>query len=119
MTILAPGNTALLIKGQLNATTLTAEHRLGDRGGLRVFDNLWLTMKISALNSTEKLDMYGEFAGIVGYRTAVLATQIDLKANDSDTITQDLSGLGPIIRIKLVATLLAGVETVDYSISYW
>jgi len=121
MTILAAGSQALQHTGQINASTpaLTVEHKLGDRGGIQVFNNIWLILEISTLNSTEKLDVYGQMFGASDYNTAVLVTQIDLKASDEDIIAQDVSGKGPIAKIKLVATLVASLETINYNIVCW
>jgi hypothetical protein len=110
---------AIMHKGQILAGTLTVTHKLSSQGGIHVFDNIWLILEISAMSGTETLDMYGHFVGATDYRTAALATQIDIKANDSDIITQDLSGLGPIHTIKLVAANIADAETIDYTLVCW
>ena len=112
-------NKARMITGQILAGTLTVEHKLGDRGGIQVFDNIWLLLTVSAMSAGETLNMYGKFYGSNAYRTAVLAAQIDINAAASTVITQDLSGLGPIYQIKLVAANIAGAETIDYSIVCW
>lgn len=117
MTILAAGRNIEFKTGVLNATTPDIELALGSAGNM-VFDNVWLIMTISALSAGRTMDITAKDIGMAAYRTAVIVTQIDLKANDADTIAQDLSGKGPIRMIKL-DTNLVSAETVTYSLCSW
>jgi hypothetical protein len=102
---------------QILAGTLSVEFNLLNGGA--VYDNVWAVMTISAMSGAETLDMYGKDIGNSAYRTAVLATQIDLKANDEDVVAQDLSGKGPLTVIKFTAAGIADAETVDIHLYAW
>lgn len=111
------GNQAVIHTGQLDADTPDVEIKLA-LGGQTVFDNVWLILNISATAVGRTMDIYGKDYGQTGYRTAVLVTQIDIKANDGDRIAQDISGKGPLAMIKL-DTNIASAETIDYTLACW
>jgi hypothetical protein len=102
---------------QILAGTLTAEFSLNS--GSEYPENVWAYMVISAMSGSEVLDITGRAPGVAGYTTAVLVTQIDLKANDADTVLEDLSGDGPLTKILFTATNIAAAETVDITIVSW
>ena len=103
---------------QINATDTTIELPVGN-GGQKAYDHLWLLMTVSAMSGSETLDMYGKFHGMSVYRTAVLASQIDINAAASTIISQDLSGLGPIAVVKLVSGNIGASETIDCWLYAW
>lgn len=102
---------------QILAGTLTVEFNL--QNGNSVYDNVWAVLVVSAMSASETLDMYGKDIGQANYRTAVIATQIDINAAASTVVAQDLSGKGPLASIKFVATNIASAETIDVHLYAW
>ena len=94
------------------AGTLEVVIPVGTLAG-HIYKNVWAILDISAMGAGETLNMYGLDIGGSDYRTAVLSTEIDLKAAESTIVAVDLSGKGPITAIKFIGLNIASSETVD------
>ena len=101
------------------AGTLTREFDMNV--GSEYPENVVVFLTISAMGGGEVIDFFGQSPGMSDYADTVLCTQIDLKANDEDTVRQllVLSTTGPLDKLKLVAQGVAGVETVDIVVISW
>ena len=82
-------------------------------------ENIWLVISMSAMSAGETLDYTGRFIGQSAYRTAVLATQLDVNAAASTIVTLDLSAVGPLDKLKLTAAGIAAAETIDITVISW
>jgi hypothetical protein len=105
--------------GQILAGTLTKEFKM--MIGSDAPENVAVFLTISAMGGGEVLDFFGQSPGMADYADTVLATQIDLKANDEDTVRTMLvvSTTGPLLNLKLVAQGVAAAETVDIVVVSW
>jgi hypothetical protein len=104
-------------EGQIKAGVLTVEIPVGF--GNVVHNNVWVILTISAMSGSEVLNIYGKDRGVQAYRTAVLTTQIDIKAADEDVLAVDLSGKGPLGVLKFVASNIAASETIYINVFAW
>ena len=104
-------------QSQILAGTLVREIDLNS--GSEYPENIWLVLSISAMSASETLDYTGRYVGQSTYRTAVLATQLDVKAAESTVVTLDLSSVGPLDKLKLTAANIAAAETVDITVISW
>jgi hypothetical protein len=104
---------------QILAGTLTREFDMNT--GSDYPENVVVFLTISTMGGGEVLDFFGQSPGMSGYADTVLTTQIDLKANDEDTIRTMLvaSTTGPLDKLKLVAQGVAAAETVDILVLSW
>jgi hypothetical protein len=102
---------------QILAGTLTAEFDINQGSDLP--ENIHVTYKVSAMSGSEVMDITGRCPGQLTLLTAVLATQIDLKAGESTVVALDLSGKHPLNQLLFTATNIAAAETVDITVITW
>lgn len=102
---------------QILAGTLTRTFELGGPDGLP--DNIHVILSMSAMSGSEVLDFTGRAPGESTYISAVLATQVDIKAAESTVTTTDLSGAAPIDELLLTAQGIAAAETIDITVITW
>lgn len=102
---------------QILAGTLTREIDLNR--GSEYPENVWVVLSFSAMSAGETLDITGRRPGQATYQTAVLVTQIDANAAASTVTATNLSAVGPLDKIKLVAANIAAAETIDITVISW
>jgi hypothetical protein len=104
---------------QILAGTLTREFTMAV--GSDMPENVVVFLTISAMSGSEVLDFYGQSPGMSGYADTILATQINLKTDESTTVRTMLvaTTTGPLYKLKLIATNIAAAETVDIVVVSW
>jgi hypothetical protein len=93
---------------------------MDDGRGNTTPENVWLVYTPNAMDGAEVMNVYGRPIGMSTYLTAVITTEIDLAANDEDTVRLDLSAASKICsHIKFVAGTLDGSEEVALTLYTW
>lgn len=104
--------------GQILAGTLTKTFNLTPGGG-ELPENIKVILKFSAMSGSETLDITGRYPGCATYETAVLTTQIDVKAAESTVTVTDLSAKKGVQYLLFTAANIAAAETIDIVVLSW
>jgi hypothetical protein len=104
-------------KKQILAGTLTADFSINS--GSDYPENVWAFFTYSAMSGSETLNVHGKPPGLTGVVSAVLVTQIDVKAAESTKTRLNLSTFGPLDEVRFTATNIAAAETIDIVIISW